>query len=109
MPSELTLQTIYVALSAIAIGVEHRLIFRKWRRNELARWGLGIGTILSLGALFVFLGAIEFRTWAVIATAFGMAAVVRYLMAVNESEGEAEKKARELRERILHGTEETKG
>ena len=76
-----------IALVTLApvIALEHNLFGQWWKRYELARRGMGIGTVLAWLGVLAYFGGIDGRTWLVFVLGFGVAAGVLVLMRTNES------------------------
>lgn len=95
----------YLALLAIAIVCEHLLVYEPWRKHELARRVLGIGTVMAFALLLAIAGVIDVSTWAFIMAAFGVAGAITGALHISRQAGQTRARVSQLHEAI-HGEAE---
>lgn len=76
MLDHLAQKTCYVIAVALVIAIEHKALASPWKRYEMSRWTLGIVTVMALSFPLVFLGGLDFSTWAWLMVGFGIAGAV---------------------------------
>lgn len=98
---------IFILLVTAVVAIESVTFGRWWKRNEIARRILGVGTVFTLALPFVAVGLIDFRTWLILLFAFGFAFITMYLIHTHEDEWAKQKRATVLREEIEKGAQDT--
>lgn len=93
------MEILYLCLVASLITVEHYSFGRLWKEYELARWVMGIVTIMGL----VLLVAIDLRTWLLILAGFGIGGAIKVSLVLSEHANTRRKEVTEIREQIKHG------
>lgn len=67
----------FVALVATLTAVEHLTLSKTWQRHELARWTMGVATVMFLSLLMVAVSEMsDFEVWLWMMAAFGAAGAV---------------------------------
>lgn len=91
--------TVYLLICGAVIYQLHLKLADRWRKYEYARWALGILTVVG-GALF--LSAIEVldtTTVVVIAAAFGVAAIVKFLAVTKDQVNSDLERSNQIKEK----------
>src|SRR4030067_3062328 len=74
----------YLIALALVIGGEHKVLARSWRHYEMSRWTLGVATVMGMSLPLVFLGGLDWVTWAWMAAGFGIAGAVTGALYTND-------------------------
>jgi hypothetical protein len=91
---------IYLSLVSVVVFLESITIGKWWKRNEIARWIIGIATVIGLALPFVWMGALDWQTWQVFLLAFALAGGIKYFLFVHFQERERTRRAQELRRKV---------
>ena len=76
MFEDLFYKLVYIAALAIVIWAEHVVFAKPWKRNERARWVMGVATVMGLALFLVIAEMMDFQTWAWIFAAFGISGAI---------------------------------
>lgn len=93
----LLLQVFYIFLVILAVAIEHYLVGRAWKGYELARWTLGVATVMFLALPLALAGVIDFSTWLLIFFGFGFAGAITAGFAIHESAHRRLQRTQQLR------------
>lgn len=89
----------FCAVVGGVVAVEHQLFAHSWRRHELARRVMGIGTVMGLGLLWVRrLSGVS--AWLLLMAGFGSAGAVVAGMYTQETAIAKQGRVNDWRERI---------
>lgn len=67
---------IYTGLVALIVWLEHHRYAQRWRRRELARRTMGIGTVLGLAVILPIAGVFDWTSYIIMWIGFGVAGAV---------------------------------
>jgi uncharacterized membrane protein len=94
------LKIAYVLIVILALVVEHYLFGKVWRYYELARWVMGVITVMVLALPLALIGEIDFATWLLILFGFGFGGAAVIGLYIHESALARQKHAQKLRGKI---------
>lgn len=98
---------IFAGITAALIVVEHRTLYARLRGNELARWVVGVLSVLLPAAAFVPSGSIAWDSWLMFAAGFAGAGLARLVTAWLDEEAARQRRAQQLRHEVETYAEET--
>jgi uncharacterized membrane protein len=82
---------LYVAVVVASVGLEHWKLAHRWRRRELERRAVGIGTVLGWAIPLWAFGVIDVNTWLILVFGFIAAgAMTGYLYTQKQADMEQE-------------------
>jgi hypothetical protein len=75
----------FVALVGAAMWIEHKLIAKRWKRYERARWTVGVATVFALAMPLWWAGLFDGATLLWLLAGFGVAGAVTAGLYTNEA------------------------
>jgi hypothetical protein len=97
------MEILYLCLVALLITLEHYTFGRWWagKDYELARWTMGVATILGLGYLCLVWGdKYDPKMWVLILGGFTIGGAIKVSLVLSERANRTAREVSELREKI---------